>query len=277
MMNTLMQCLNAISIGCTTLSNLTEANPISWAMELQAQMLPVDCIKCFATKHCLLEEDDLGVVEENQLKNIGEIWLRGILRVAVNNSNHYGSRLLIPRKQIMNPRKSRDWNLKFSISEATGLFALHPNKVAFTHQPFAEYCLFKGIEKEVKPDELDNFFEISIVTNQIFGEQTNRILISVGVGIYCMGFTLRCSVPVVQFPSAEGTRWKMATSDSSIGKITWPTSGYPDTWKWASTYAPTRQDLDEFTFVASLHQRACWYWEDTHGSMVHPRTNEWII
>ena len=207
-----------------------EANPISWAMELQAQMLPVDVMYQVLRDKVIayLKEDGLGVVEEKPVEEHWRDLIEGaFFRVAVKNSNHYGSRLLIPRKtDNESPEITRLKSEIFYLGEQLGLFALHPNKVAFTHQLFAEYCLFKGIEKKrLNPDELDEFLRKFPSLRIKFLERTNQSDIDPRweseYTAWVSPYVAAC--PLFNFPrlKARGEKWQQAIrlSEKSHGQL----------------------------------------------------------
>lgn len=127
----------------------SHANPISWAMDLQLQTLPIDIMYDVLKKQVLvfLREDGFepfdGLSLEEHWNKIVE---EKFYRIAIFNPSAFGSRLLIERFNPDDPPQLRALKSQvFYLGEKLGLFHLHPTKVAFSHQLFAENCLYKEV------------------------------------------------------------------------------------------------------------------------------------
>lgn len=137
-------------------------NPILWAMDIQSQTLPIDIMYDVLKKQAIsfLKDDGFEPFDGLSLEqHWSQIVEENFFRIAVFNPSAYGSRLLIERfnSDDSPPLKALKSQI-FYLGEKLGLFHLHSKKVAFSHQLFAENCLFKGVSKhKLTEDDVQKF------------------------------------------------------------------------------------------------------------------------
>ena len=161
----------------------SHANPIAWSMDLQNQTLPIDIMYDVMKKQVIsfLEEDGFESFDGLSLE---QHWNRLLKKTSYRgfNPSAYGSRLLIERfnaddSSKLSALKSR----MFYLGEKLGLFHLHSEKVAFSHQLFAENCLYKGVSKhKLSEDDVNKFLSRFPSLKIKFLSQFNNLVVDRG-------------------------------------------------------------------------------------------------
>ncbi len=136
------------------------ANPVLWVRDEIGKELPVDIYYEYLTKG--LFDFVSNTLEDSNMtsESVSESWQEfieiGFLEKSLNPHILHGARLKIP-KDYSRSKRPELMEYVVEVAERRGLVNLHPKFIEFTHQLYAEYCIFKQASKMNMLDEVQTF------------------------------------------------------------------------------------------------------------------------
>jgi len=136
------------------------ANPVLWVRDEIGKELPVDVYYECLTKGLFdfvsNTIDDSNITRESVSESWQEFIEIGFLEKSLNPHILHGARLKIP-KDYSHSKMPELMEYVVEVAERRGLVNIQPKFIEFTHQLYAEYCIFKQASKINLLDEVQTF------------------------------------------------------------------------------------------------------------------------